>query len=137
VIELLIAYALSFTGTPYKWGGNNPMTGFDCSGFVGECLKAFNVLNPACDYSSRGIFKELVNQPKHMAGVKRGAILFFGNDLENISHTAIALSEKVMLEAGGGDATTISKMAAEVQNAFVRVRPIRRDLVASIILGED
>jgi len=27
-------YSLKFTGTPYKWGGNDPVNGIDCSGFV-------------------------------------------------------------------------------------------------------
>lgn len=30
----LARYAQEFTGTPYKWGGNDPERGIDCSGFV-------------------------------------------------------------------------------------------------------
>ena len=30
----VVAYAKSFVGRPYKWGGNDPHTGSDCSGFL-------------------------------------------------------------------------------------------------------
>lgn len=41
----VVAYANTFVGNPYKWGGNDPHTGADCSGFVTYVFRHFGIGN--------------------------------------------------------------------------------------------
>lgn len=41
--DSIIDLAKSYLGTPYVWGGENPESGFDCSGFVCYVFKSFGI----------------------------------------------------------------------------------------------
>lgn len=124
--EILKLYAFSLAGLPYRWGGDTPMDGFDCSGLVLELLKSQGLWPATEDCSSQDLFMYFVKQgPKAFAKFPDfGSILFFGKDAKQISHTAFALGQTLMLEAGGGTAETTSLQAAVKQKAFIKIRPI-------------
>lgn len=44
--DSIVEYAKSFLGTPYVWGGSEPKSGFDCSGFICYVYKAFEIELP-------------------------------------------------------------------------------------------
>lgn len=42
----VVAYAATFAGVPYKWGGTDPVNGMDCSGYTQVVFKHFGVNLP-------------------------------------------------------------------------------------------
>lgn len=122
--HILYEYAMSFLGTPYLWGGDGPIDGIDCSGLVIELLKSQGVLPRVYDSNAAGLFVDLAKRPGSVVAAKVdiGTLIFFG--VESITHVGFALSDTLMLEAGGGDHTVVNRETAAAKNAFVRVRPI-------------
>ena len=53
--QVLTMYFQSCLNIPYKWGGNNPIQGYDCSGFVQEALATIN-LDPIGDQTSHSLY---------------------------------------------------------------------------------
>lgn len=123
----IIRYARSFLGRPYIWGGNNPLIGFDCSGFACEVLRAHGVIGDA-DMTAAGL---ALRFPVATAGLPAGGELLFFGAARNITHVALALPELRMIEAGGGNSSTNTLEIAIAKNAFVRERMInhRNDFV--------
>lgn len=131
----LIVYASSFLGKPYLWGGDDPIKGFDCSGYVLELLKAAGVVKGKVDMNSQGIHDFLLqNKGIVEASADLGDILFYGESNKKINHVAFAVTKSLMYEAGSGDSSVTSAEIAAQKNAFIRMRPIhnRGDLVAII-----
>ena len=55
----VVNYALSFVGNPYVWGGKDPNTGADCSGFTSYVYGHFGISIPSYSYSQRSVGKEV------------------------------------------------------------------------------
>ena len=104
--EPIIAYAKTYIGIPYVYGGNN-RKGFDCSGFTKDVYINYNHSLPrtAQDQSN---FCEKVKL-KH---IKSGDLLFFGKSSSKISHVGIAIKnngeELKMIHASSSKGIIIS-----------------------------
>jgi cell wall-associated NlpC family hydrolase len=129
-MQLLKDYALKFVGTPYKWGGANPIEGLDCSGFVQLILAAAGI-DPPGDQTAQGLFNHFEKTASH--GIRKlGSLAFFGKSVTQISHIGWCLDPYRMIHASGGDHLTLTLSDAARKNAYVKVTLIeyRPDLVA-------
>lgn len=148
--EILWEFIKANLGKPYIWGGQSSLIGFDCSGFVQEALACIG-LDPKGDQTANALCDKLFdnvnsNHKCYLDDVVHsiyqfGDILFYGKNGDSltnqqISHVAIAINQKTMVEAGGGGSKTKTVLDAEKTNSLVRFRPIhsRRDLVCGFRL---
>jgi cell wall-associated NlpC family hydrolase len=127
--EVFTQYAERFIGTPYRWAGDDPMAGFDCSGLVVECLQAVGRLNYGIDATAQ-VLHDALKAYAAAESFGRGDLVFFGKTNTSITHVGIIcsgyiwhLSGHLMIEAGGGGSKTLTVEDAIKQNAYVRVRP--------------
>lgn len=133
--------AILYVKVPYIYGGNNPLEGLDCSGLVCESLRSLGYIGKI-DLASHSIYDFLKSKGWKQASfedIKQGYVLFFGKDIDDITHTSISTSERLMVESGGGDSKCTTVAYAAKIGACVRVRPIlsRRDFVAALIPPEN
>lgn len=128
----LSEYLMRFIGAPYVWAGDGSGKcggGYDCSGLVLEGLWALGWIDKP-DRKAKDIYAHLEKTWIH---VPRGLesqddILFFGKDLKNITHTAVAIGDGLMIEAYGTSKCT----SADKSTGKVHVRPIRDNIVAAL-----
>lgn len=130
LLNQMIEYSKLFVGKPYIWGGNGPQ--FDCSGFVQELLASIG-LDPKGDQSSQTLHDFLVHDHRFKQGQGVGALLFYGKNVGGIYHVSMQINQGQMIEAGGGDSTTLTIGEASRRGAMVRVRPIRGNFINALI----
>lgn len=122
--SILRAYALSMIGKPYFWSGDDPVSGFDCSGLVSELLRAAGVVPNSYRDTAQGLYTKFSAD----GDVNRwafGSLAFYGKDWNSITHVGFALDSYCMIEAGGGNSETTTEATASTRNAFVRIRAIK------------
>lgn len=82
--EEIADFGKKFVGVPYKYAGQSPSTGFDCSGFTYYVMKGFGIsLSPAS--SAQATLGKKVPLDKALPG----DLLFFGASAKKIQHVAL------------------------------------------------
>jgi cell wall-associated NlpC family hydrolase len=89
----ILATALSFRGTPYRFGGSDP-SGFDCSGFVQYVFARHGTVLPR---EVRDQFR--AGEPISLDEVRPGDLVFFETVSRGASHVGIALEHDQFVHA--------------------------------------
>ncbi|OFZ54990.1 MAG: hypothetical protein A2428_03190 [Bdellovibrionales bacterium RIFOXYC1_FULL_54_43] len=131
--ELFLSYALAQVGIRYKWGGNNPVDGFDCSGLI-QWLLASVGLDPPGRQNAKQLYEHFSAQGGIQNEKVFGCLAFFGKSRSDISHVALILNESQMLESGGGDHLCLTEADAAARSACVKISMISRrsDLITTL-----
>lgn len=131
-MKILHETIMSYIHLPYNWGGENPETGFDCSGLVIDILQTVGELPNRFDTSAHGLFvryrKEGISSE-----VGLGSLVFYGK-IEKVTHVGIMLDDFRILEAGAGNSRIKTLADAIKADARIRIRPytFRKDIVEII-----
>jgi cell wall-associated NlpC family hydrolase len=72
-VRQLTSYAYSLIGTPYKYGGHSPKTGFDCSGFVDYVFR--NSAHISLPHNSQKISRR--GLPVKSSQLREGDLVFY------------------------------------------------------------
>ncbi|MGH8382947.1 C40 family peptidase [Pseudomonas sp.] len=103
VAEDVLFRALGLVGTPYRWGGNTPDSGFDCSGLIGYVYRdAAGIALPRSTREMIGIRAPSIER----AALQSGDLVFFAtNGGAQVSHAGIYVGEGRFVHAPSAGGT--------------------------------
>ncbi len=90
----LMRTALTLKGVSYRWGGDQPGTGFDCSGFVQYVLAQHHISAPR---TSADQF--LLGKQVDLSHIRAGDLVFFSTVAPGASHVGLALNNEEFIHA--------------------------------------
>lgn len=116
------SYAQSLIGTPYKYGGNSPDRGFDCSGFVDHVYR--HTLGISLPRSSDKISQ--IGRPISTGDLRPGDLVFFNTLRHKFSHVGIYLGGDRFIHApsSGGRVRTEDMRETYWKNRYNGARRI-------------
>ena len=121
--QLALSIAFQYLGTPYLWGGDDPIlgSGFDCSGFCIEVLKSVGVLPRKGDWTADSLSKMWPAVP---IGGPADLVFWWNSGKTRVAHVEMVFGGGLSIGASGGGSATVSVKDSIKSNAFVKIRPV-------------
>lgn len=95
----VLATAERYVGTRYRYGGETPAEGFDCSGFVQYVFGRHGVELPRTSGQQAGAGRAV---PEAVSTLKPGDLMFFDTDGGGVNHVAIYAGGGRLIHAASG-----------------------------------
>lgn len=95
VRQNIVTYAMQFLGNAYVWGGNDPYTGADCSGFVKYVYKRVaDITLPRVSYEQCYSGSKISSLE-----MKPGDLIFYANVEGTVNHVAMYIGNGTIIHA--------------------------------------
>ncbi len=124
--------AMAQIGTPYRWGGSSPQTGFDCSGLIGYVFNhSMNIQLPRTTREMANFKAPSIERTQ----LRSGDVVFFAtNGGRRVSHAGIYVGDNRFVHAPstGGKVRIDSLDAPYWNRAYLQAkRYLPEQLIAS------
>ncbi len=113
-------FARRLVGIPYRWGGDSPQTGFDCSGFVRFVYRHFGVSLPHSSYADFDLGSRVVR-----GALRPGDLVFF----DGVGHVGMYVGNGRFIHAphSGTNVEVTSMSDAWYRSRYDGARRLRFD----------
>jgi hypothetical protein len=95
----VLATADRYVGTRYRYGGESPAEGFDCSGFVQFVFSRHGVELPRTSYQQVSAGRAA---PREIVALQPGDLMFFATGGSRVDHVAIYAGDGRIIHASSG-----------------------------------
>lgn len=123
----IVAYAKTFLGIYYQWGGNYPegsSYGLDCSHFTYQVMKKFGYMKSYMVSADQANYATKISK----SDLKPGDLVFYqSKSTGKVVHVTIYIGDGKVIGANGGDSSVNSVSAAKAKNAMVKIADLDSD----------
>jgi cell wall-associated NlpC family hydrolase len=98
-VARVLATADQYVGTRYRYGGDSPEEGFDCSGFVQFVFSRHGVELPRTSYQQVSAGRA---GPREITALQPGDLMFFAARGRSVDHVAIYAGDGRIIHASAG-----------------------------------
>ncbi len=93
-LDAVLVHAISEIGKTYRWGGDTPQTGFDCSGLIQYVLEQAGIDIPRTSFAQAAALPSVP-----LSRIRPGDLVFFNTMGQPFSHVGIYIGGQQFVSA--------------------------------------